>query len=454
MLNRSAFFRYSLSMATPIMVQNLISTLVNTADTVMLGYTSQAAMAAASLAGQMQLILFMLFFGLSAGISVLGAQYWGRKDTQTIERILALGIKLSAGIALLFLLAAELLPGQIMRLLTNDPDTIREGIVYLRIVGFSWVFAALSQSYVSVQRCMERVVFPTVVYVVSLAVNVLLNAVFIFGLFGSPKLGLRGVALATVTARFMECAICLVHSATVRCGRLRMRCLRGRSGALMQDLLKISIPPILNDASYSLSGVLLAAILGRMGSDTVAANAVAVTGLNLGAVVSRSISNATTIILGKALGEGDTGKARIYAKRMTWLSALFGLAGSGFVVLLRPLILRIYAGKLTDTALTLLSAFLFVEAARIFAEAVNTCWNCGCLRSGGDSKYGFIVDTVTNWCFILPLTALAAFWLKLPAQWVFLCMCLEEYVKLPVYFTRYRSDCWMKNITREQGAGL
>ena len=449
MLCRPAFFRYSLSIATPIMVQNLISTLVNVADTVMLGYISQSSMAAASLAGQIQSVLFMLFFGLTAGSSVLGAQYWGKKDTQTIERILALSTAISIGIALLFLFAAEFMPQQIMRALTTDFGTIREGIPFLRILGFSWIFAAFSQSYVSIQRCMERVVFPTAVYVVSLAANVFLNAVFIFGLFGFPMLGLKGVALATVIARFAECAMCLIHFLSAKSGRLRVHHLLFNAKILTQDLLKISIPPILNDASYSLAGVVLAAILGRLGSDVVAANAVAVTGRNLGAVASRGISNATTVILGKALGEGDTAKAKVYAKRMTILSALFGLAGSGLVALFRPLILRVYIGKLTPAALNLLGSFLLIEAARIFAEAVNTCWNCGCLRSGGDSKYGFIVDTITNWGFVIPLTALAAFWLKLSPQWVFLCMCLEEYGKLPVYFARYRSYSWMKNITRE-----
>lgn len=190
MLCRSAFFRYSLSIATPIMVQNLISTLVNVADTVRLGYISQS----------------------------------------------------------------------------------------------------------------------------SLAANVFLNAVFIFGLFGFPMLGLMGVALATVIARFAECAMCLIHFLSAKSGRLRVRHLLFNAKILTQDLLKISIPPILNDASYSLAGVVLDAILGRLGSDVVAANAVAVTGLNLGAVASRGISNATTVILGKALGEGDTAKARVYAK--------------------------------------------------------------------------------------------------------------------------------------------
>lgn len=376
MLCRSAFFRYSLSIATPIMVQNLISTLVNVADTVMLGYISQSSMAAASLAGQIQSVLFMLFFGLTAGSSVLGAQYWGKKDTQTIERILALSAAISIGIALLFLFAAEFMPRQIMRALTTDFGTIQEGIPFLRILGFSWIFTAFSQSYVSIQRCMERVVFPTAVYVVSLAANVFLNAVFIFGLFGFPMLGLKGVALATVIARFAECAMCLIHFLSAKSGRLRVRHLLFNAKILTQDLLKISIPPILNDASYS-------------------------------------------------------------------------LAGSGLVALFRPLILRVYIGKLTPAALNLLGSFLLIEAARIFAEAVNTCWNCGCLRSGGDSEYGFIVDTITNWGFVIPLTALAAFWLKLSPQWVFLCMCLEEYGKLPVYFARYRNYSWMKNITRE-----
>ena len=290
------FVKMAFTIATPIIVQNLISTLVNVADTVMLVYVSQDAMAASSLANQLQTILFMLLFGLSAGASVLGAQYWGRKDVDTIERVLGMGTRVALLVSLAFFLAAQLIPGAIMRMFTDEAPVVAEGVRYLRIVSVSWLFAGFAQIYVSVQRSVERVLLPTVTYVVSLLINVFLNATFIFGLFGAPRLGLAGVALGTVTARFVEAVLCLVHSARVREARFRLRLFFARSGVLMRDFMKLSVPSMINDGMWSLASAMFSVILGHLGSDVVAANAVAIMARNIGAMVVRGVSNATTII--------------------------------------------------------------------------------------------------------------------------------------------------------------
>ena len=453
-MERRRFTGYALAIATPIMVQNLISALVNAADTFMLGYVGQTAMSAAALAGQVQMILFMLLYGLSAGVSVLGAQYWGKRDGRTIGRVLSVGLRTALGIAVLFAASAEFFPRHIMRLLTGDGAIAAEGVRYLRVVGLSWLFAAPAQVYLSIQRSMEKVILPTLSSIAALIVNIAANAVFIFGWFGLPRLGIAGVALGTVLARCVEFTICAVHAATRGAGGFRAKQLFARFPLLTRDLMRISVPPVLNDFSYSFAGVVIAAILGHMGSDIVAANAVAMTGLNLGAVASRGVANATTVILGKTLGAGDRAKTRRYASRMTRLSALFGCACCAVMVLFRPLLLRFFAGRLSAPAHEMLGWFLLIISPRIWAEALNTCWNCGCLRSGGDSRYGFIVDTAVNWLFVIPMTVICAFALRLPPVWVFACLCLEEFIKLPVYYGRYRSDKWMNTITRDASETL
>ena len=200
-LDKKQFLLYAIQLAFPIMIQNLISTLVNSADTIMLGYVSQTAMAASSLANQYTFVLFCFYYGLSAGTSVLCAQYWGKGDKQTVERILGLASRVVILISLIFFSISFFFPGAIMRLFTSSPETIHEGIRYLRVLSFSFIFMGFSQIFVSALRSVGKVVFPSVIYVVSLLVNVLLNATFIFGLFGLPKLGVIGVALGTVSAR-------------------------------------------------------------------------------------------------------------------------------------------------------------------------------------------------------------------------------------------------------------
>ena len=215
MLNKKQFLLYAIQLAFPIMIQNLISTLVNSADTVMLGYVSQTAMAASSLANQYTFVLFCFYYGLAIGTSVLCAQYWGKGDHQTVERILGLATKIVLLISLLFFVISFFFPEYIMHLFTNSPETIAEGVTYLRVLSFSFVFMGFAQIFVSALRSVGKVVFPSVIYVVSLLVNVFLNATFIFGLFGAPKLGIVGAAVATVAGQIVAAVMAVIFNIKV-----------------------------------------------------------------------------------------------------------------------------------------------------------------------------------------------------------------------------------------------
>lgn len=432
------------------MIQNLISTLVNSADTIMLGYVSQTAMAASSLANQYTFVLFCFYYGLSAGTSVLCAQYWGKGDKQTVERILGLASRVVILISLIFFSISFFFPGAIMRLFTSSPETIHEGIRYLRVLSFSFIFMGFAQIFVSALRSVGKVVFPSVIYVVSLLVNVLLNATFIFGLFGLPKLGVIGVALGTVSARVVEAVMCIVYSAVSRDVKIKLENLFRPSGVLFKDFIKISAPAVINDLVWGLAASTFTAILGHIGDDMVAANAVAVMVVNMGAIVCRGFANATTIIVSQTLGENRMEDAKVYAGRMLRLTFVVSLLGCGVILAIRPLMLRFYSDKLTPTALSYLGILMIMTTWRLVGEAVNTCLICGCFRGGGDSKFGMILDTIFMWGVAVPLMAVAAYVLKLPPIWVYFVMTLDELEKMPFIFIHYFKHKWMKNITRDQ----
>lgn len=432
------------------MIQNLISTLVNSADTIMLGYVSQTAMAASSLANQYTFVLFCFYYGLSAGTSVLCAQYWGKGDKQTVERILGLASRVVILISLIFFSISFFFPGAIMRLFTSSPETIHEGIRYLRVLSFSFIFMGFAQIFVSALRSVGKVVFPSVIYVVSLLVNVLLNATFIFGLFGLPKLGVIGVALGTVSARVVEAAMCIVYSAVSRDVKIKLENLFRSSGVLFKDFIKISAPAVINDLVWGVAASTFTAILGHIGDDMVAANAVAVMVVNMGAIVCRGFANATTIIVSQTLGENRMEDTKVYASRMLRLTFVVSLLGCGVILAIRPLMLRFYSDKLTPTALSYLGILMIMTTWRLVGEAVNTCLICGCFRGGGDSKFGMILDTIFMWGVAVPLMAVAAYVLKLPPIWVYFVMTLDELEKMPFIFIHYFKHKWMKNITRDQ----
>ena len=449
-LDRKQFLLYALKLAFPIMIQNLISTLVNSADTIMLGYVSQTAMAASSLANQYTFVLFCFYYGLGIGTSVLCAQYFGKGDKQTVERIIGLAARVAILISLLFFVFSFFAPEAIMKIFTDSPQTIKEGAAYLKVLSFSFVFMGFSQVFVSALRSVGKIVFPSALYVVSLLVNVLMNAAFIFGLFGLPRLGVVGVALGTVSARAVEVILCFVYSAAGKDIKFRLKNLFRRSGVLFKDFLKIRAPSVVNDLMWGMAATTCTAILGHIGDDMVAANAVAVMVVNMGAIVCRGFSNATTIIVSQTLGENRMEDTKVYAKRILWLTVIVSLLGCCVILAIRPFMVQFYRDKLTETAIYYLGIIMIMTTWRLVGEGINTCLICGCFRGGGDAKFGMVVDTVFMWGVSVPLMAIAAYVLKLPPVWVYFVMTLDEFEKMPVVFAHYFKFKWMKNITRDQ----
>lgn len=449
-LDRKQFLLYALKLAFPIMIQNLISTLVNSADTIMLGYVSQTAMAASSLANQYTFVLFCFYYGLGIGTSVLCAQYFGKGDKQTVERIIGLAARVAILISLLFFVFSFFAPEAIMKIFTDSPQTIKEGAAYLKVLSFSFVFMGFSQVFVSALRSVGKIVFPSALYVVSLLVNVMMNAAFIFGLFGLPRLGVVGVALGTVSARAVEVILCFAYSAAGKDIKFRLKNLFRRSGVLFKDFLKISAPSVVNDLMWGMAATTCTAILGHIGDDMVAANAVAVMVVNMGAIVCRGFSNATTIIVSQTLGENRMEDTRVYAKRILWLTVIVSLLGCCVILAIRPFMVQFYRDKLTETAIYYLEIIMIMTTWRLVGEGINTCLICGCFRGGGDAKFGMVVDTVFMWGVSVPLMAIAAYVLKLPPVWVYFVMTLDEFEKMPVVFAHYFKFKWMKNITRDQ----
>lgn len=441
-------YLWELKLAVPIMIQNLISTLVGTADTVMLGFVGQTEMAAASLANQYIFVLFCAFYGIATATSVMCAQYWGKGDHKAVEQIIGIAMRVGICFALIFTLITFIFPQRIMLLFTDNPKTVEIGIVYLRVLAVSLVFMAVSQVYLSALRSIGKVVFPSVVSVVSLIVNIFLNAAFIFGLFGMPKMGVTGVALGTVIARATEMVMCMIYG--TRCViKIRFKYMFARAGLLTNDFFKISLPAIGNDLVWSLATSVFAAILGHMGDDIIAANAVAIMVVNIGAIAMRGFANATTIVIGQTLGAGFVENAKKYAGKLVLLTAYVGVAGCIVIVALRPFILNFYADKLTAVAISYLSSMMFMTTYRMVGEGVNTCLICGCFRGGGDTKYGLFMDITMMWFVSIPMMLVAAYVLHLPPIWVYFVMTLDEIVKMPFIFIHFFKYKWMKNITRE-----
>lgn len=447
-MNTKDLYKWALKLALPIMIQNLIGTLVGTADTVMLGYVGQTAMSAASLANQYVFVLQCIFYGMATATSVMVAQYYGKKDYATIERIIGLALRFAVLASVVFALVSFFCPEMIMRLLTDSEGTIAAGSQYLKTIAVSFVFLSVSQVYISALRSVGKVVFPSGVAVASLLINIFFNASFIFGLFGMPRLGVAGVALGTVIARFSEMLLCIIYSFRSEI-KIRIRYIYEHAGILNGDFIKISFPSIGNDLIWSLATTVFAAILGHMSDDIVAANAVAIMIVNIGAIAMRGFANSATIVVGQTLGANKIDKTMEYSKKLIFLTGIVGAAGCVVMIIVKPFILTYYSGKLSVLALSYLGSMIYMTTYRMVGEGINTTLICGCFRGGGDTKYGLYMDIIMMWFVSIPLMLLAAYVFKLPPIWVYFVMTLDEIIKMPFIFIHFWKGNWMKNITRD-----
>ena len=443
------FYRLVFSLVLPMALQNLINVGVSAADVIMLGKVSETALSASSLAGQVYYIMSLIFFGLTSGAAVLTAQYWGKKDIRAIEKILGITIRFSVSVALIFTIAVQLFPVPIMQIFTNktETDVIMQGAAFLKIISFTYLLSAITMIYLNIMRSVERVIIATVIYSISLVINILLNAVFIFGMFGLPAMGVRGSALATLIARCVELILVLLYATFVnKTVRLRIRDIFVHDKLLMKDFLTYSFPVMLNELIWGTGTSVVAAIVGHMGKSAVAANSVTQIIRQLALVLAFGLANATAITLGKALGQDKTALAKTYAKRFVRLTIILGVIGA-FVILGTSQIAKEFL-SLSGQAKSYLNVMMIVMSYFAIAQAYNTTLIVGVFRAGGDIKFGLFLDTVFLWGVSILLGAIAAFVLKLPVPIVYIILLSDEIIKIPVSTWRYRSMKWVKNVTR------
>ena len=446
-LNRDDFSSQITKLVIPIVLQNLLSASVNSADVIMLNFVGQSSISAVSLAAQYTSILFMVFFGLGTGASILTAQYFGKNDFKAIAAIQGIALRFSISFSILFGVAALTIPDLMMLLFTKDPELIEIGASYLRILSISFFCCGIVEIYLSVLRSVGRVVVSTALNTFAFTSNILLNAVFIFGLFGAPKLGAVGVAIATSLSRLMELILCFIVSAASRNVKLDFKAIFIRNKLLFKDFIRLSLPALGNDIVWGVGFSMYSVIIGHMSSDAVAANSFVVVVRNFGTILCFGFSSAGGILLGQLIGENKLEQAALYAKKLLKLTVITGAVG-GLIVLGAIPVLMNFA-SLNETGMHYLKYMLLINTYYVMGAAVNTTLIVGAFRAGGDSRFGFICDLIDMWVYAVPLGFFAAFVLKLPVLWVYFLLCTDEFVKWPWVIRHYRSGKWLKNITRD-----
>ena len=434
-------------LAIPIIIQNLLSAAVNSSDVIMLNYVGQSAISAVSLAANYSNILFMVYYGLGTGASLLCAQYFGKKNMQAIHAVEGIALRFSLAISALVALAAFTIPQRMLLLFTSDQELIAIGSSYIRIMGITYLCWGVTEIYLAILRSIGRVTISMALNMLAFGLNILLNAVFIFGLFGAPKLGVTGVAIATASSRLIQLIACVIVSLLSKDVKLNPIYMFIRSKTLLNDFTHLSLPALGNDLSWSVAFSMYSVILGHLGTEAVAANSLVTVVRNVGSVFCFAIASAGTILLGRVMGQGELEKSKSYASGMLKMTVVAGAVGGVIVLAVTPFVLRF--ASLNDTAMHYLKYMLLINSYYIMGSAVNTALIAGVFRAGGDTKFGLICDTIDMWVYAVPLGFFAAFVVKLPVLWVYFLLCTDEFVKWPWVIHHYRKGEWAKNITRE-----
>ena len=412
--NTSTFYRDMFRLALPIVMQNLITTAVSSADVVMLGFVSQTALAAGSLASQIMFILNLVYTGISSGIIMLAAQYWGKKDTRTIEKVMGISFRISIAAGIIFGAGAILIPQYLMLIFTSDQAVIAEGVSYLRIVGFSYVLSAFTNVYLNIIRSIERVVIATVVYGVSLCANIVFNSIYAQKKNDVVKIHIKDFFV--------------------------------KDKALGKDFFTYAFPVLLNEFAWGAGMAAISAIVGHLGSAAVAAHSVAQVCRQLSMVIGFGISSATAIMIGKAIGEKKEELAREYGRRFVKLSIICGIGGAVVILAISPL-LPLFL-KLTPLAKSYLTAMMLIMSYYVIGQSFNSTIVVGVLRAGGDTRFGLFLDVGVMWLCSIAGAAIGAFVIGIPMPWVYILLCSDEVIKIPFSLWRYKSYRWLRNVTR------
>lgn len=437
------FYKSLFHIVGPMAIQNLIVAAVTSADVIMLGYVGQTAIAASSLAGQIQFIIVMVATGLSSGLVMLAAQYWGKKDVQSIKILHGAALRISASFGIVFTIVAMFFPELLMKIFTNEEPLIKEGARYLRAVSLSYLFFSISQIFQAGFKSIERVKSVTIITTAALLLNIGLNAVFIFGF----KMGIIGVGIATTIARFIEMVLCIIYARTQKDVSFKISNIFTFNKVLNIDFIKFSLPALGNELVWGAAFATYSVILGHMGEDIVAANSVVNVIRQLASIMCFGMAYGGAVVLGKTMGSGDMELAERNAKRLVRSTILAGVAGSILLLCCFPIMPLL--AELTPAAAHYRDLLMFINAFSITGAAINTVLICGIFRAGGDAKFGFIMDCISMWVVSVPLGLLAAFVFKLPPIWVYFILYLDEFEKMPVVVIHYLKKGWLKNITRE-----
>lgn len=446
LINKKEFYRNLTRLALPISLQSLMLASVAAGDALMLGKIAQNEMTAVSLATQIQFVQNMFLMAITGAGAILGAQYWGKGDRNTLEDIFNIMLRFCGILSVLFFLACELVPELLMHIFTLDASLVTIGSSYLRIAGWSYLLTGISQCYLSMMKVTDHVKPGALISSCAVLLNLVFNAVFIFGLLGVPSMEAKGAALATTLSRVIELALCIIVSSKPSYVRPAFGRFFKLPKLLKSDFIRQCLPLMGGSLCWGVGFTSYTAILGHMGSDAAAANSVSSVVRDLICCLCNGIGSAAGIIVGNELGAGRLDTGRAYGIKLRNISYVIGFLSTALVLAVTPLIVKMVI--LTEQAQKYLTGMMVIMAFYMIGRCVNTVTINGVLDGGGDTLFDMYSLIVCMWLIAIPLALIGAFVLSWPPLAVYACTCLDEVGKIPWVMYRFQKYKWVQDLTR------
>ena len=446
-LNLKQLYATMARIAIPISLQSLITVAINLADTVMLSSMGDAQLSAATLAGQFINIFMICCMGIGMGANVLTSRFWGMRDGSSLKKAVTIMLRFTLIFSLVFTVATIAAPSLIMRLYSSDREIIKYGVLYLRWLIPTYVFMGFSLTCTIVLRSVGQVRIPLFSSISAFFVNVFFNWVFIFGHLGAPRMEIAGAALGTLIARGYELLfICGYFFFIDKRINYRLKDALMKCSDLIREYFRVSVPVLISDSLLALGNNAVAMVMGRIGSAFVAANSVTTVVQQLSSVLTTGVSNASGIITGHTMGEGDYKKAQKQGYAFMIMGFIIGAIASLIIFLVKNPIINFY--DVSDEAKQISHQLMYSIMIIMVFRSVSGIMTKGVLRAGGDTKFLMVGDILFLWIASVPLGAVAGLVLHMSSFWIYFFLKIDEIIKCVWCYFRLRSGKWLKKINR------
>ena len=457
-----SFYKMLLFIGLPVALQSLISLSVVFLDNVMVGNireNTEIVFAGVTQANAITTLFAFFIKGLSGGAALMISQYWGKKDLDKIKTVFSVIFTIGFSLAVVITILIFFFPKGAMSIMTSNKEVIEAGAQYIQIVCFSYIFYILTETFVTMLRCVEIVRISLYVSIISFFINLTSNYLLIFGneTLGIPAMGVIGAAVSTVFVRFIEFMIVMLFTFKVQKRLIiKIKDLFSYDKIMWLDYIKYGLPIMAGDTQWGLVGFIRAVIIGRLGREMMAAMGIAEVIMSLAGIFTIGLGSAACVIIGKTVGAKEYEKTRQYSNTLQLLFASFGIVMCVILFFAKTPLVSLYeilsrsgvSGGFEQSTKELAKTFISIGAFTLIGTFYHATCFTGINRGAGDGKFVFKVDMICGWFIVLPLTFLNAIVLGSPLPVVFLCTRIDQCFKWIIAFIRLRGNKWIRNVTR------